>query len=137
MKYILLYITFFLAFLLTSGTAENVAILAEGGISVYAQTEDPNMPVARPAEDPCIRVCIAANSVADVTVSQSPNFGSNSVRRYRPAGFSFEKLFVYLTVEKGVVQVNSYKNSLSDTQKYSALLKSDGYYIYALRKIII
>lgn len=137
MKQIILYILFVLAFVLTSGTTKEVSVSAGMEKEGYTEAEDLEMPVARPAENPCITVCIAANSYADVSVSQASGFGNNTVRRYRPAGFSFDKLFVYLMAETGTSQVNLYKNSIFYAQDHSALLKSDGYFIYALRRIIV
>lgn len=137
MKQFILCIVFFLALVLTSGTVKETYVYTGTDTPEYADPENSRQPEARTAENPCITVCIAANSYADVTVSQASGCGQNPVRRYRPAGFSFEKLFLYLAIEKCAVRGHSYKNALSDTQEYSALLKLDGYYIFALRKIII
>lgn len=137
MKHLVLYIIFFLALVLT-GTGRNSYIVTESCIPpIPVESDDSPRAEARTAEDPCITACIVANSYADVSVSQTPRFGNNSMRRYRPAGFSFEKLFVYLVAERKTAQINLYRNALYDTQEYSARLKSDGYYIYTLRKIIV
>lgn len=136
MKHLFLYIVFFLALVLT-GTGRNSYVFTESTAPIVPESSDSRQSEARTAQDPCITVCVVANSYADVSVSQSPSFGNNSMRRYRPAGFSFEKLFVYLAAERKTAQINLYKNALYDTRAYSALLKSDGYYIYTLRKIII
>lgn len=87
--------------------------------------------------DQIISVLTAANSYADVSV-RTPNFlSTNFVRRYRPAGFSFDKLYIYLTEGQGILFDNTYKLSLGLSQEYAARLKYAGYYIYNLRKIII
>lgn len=137
MKQFILYIVFLLALLLTSGTGRTAYVFTETDVPVEAQPEDSRQPVAREAENQCITVCIAANSYAEITVSQASGCAQSPVRRYRPAGFSFEKLLLYQVIEKSALRLDSYKNALSDTQEYSALLKLDGYYLYALRKIII
>lgn len=137
MKQFFLYIIFFLAIVLVSGTRAETYVYAESQPVNQDKTGIPHELMASSATDPCITVCIAANSCADVTVAKPSNFNPNSVRRYRPAGFSFDKLFVYLTTEKGLLQTDLYKKSLYHTQEYSALLKSGGYYIYTLRKIVI
>lgn len=137
MKQFFLYIVFFLAIVLVSGAKGETYVFTENQPTKQEQEGKAHELMAIPAADPCITVCIAANSYADVTVANPSNFNHNSVRRYRPAGFSFDKLFIYLTAEKGVLQTDLYKKSLYYTQEHSALLKSGGYYIYALRKIVI
>lgn len=137
MKHFFLYIIFLLAIVLVSGTKGEAYMFTEIQ-SVESDKEGVlHELMAIPATDPCIAVCIAANSCADVTITKPSNFNFNSVRRYRPAGFSFDKLFIYLTAEKGLLQTDLYKKSLFHTQEHSALLKSGGYYIYVLRKIVV
>lgn len=78
------------------------------------------------------------NNLAEIAVRQGGNAGNISFgRRYCPAGFSFEKWFTYLMADVGLLQVCSYKTTLSRTQDYLAGLQAEGYYVYALRKIII
>lgn len=137
MKQFFLYIIFFLAIVLVSGTKGEAYVFTENQSVGQTEEEKFHEFMACQAADPCITVCIAANSFADVTVAKPSNFNHNSVRRYRPAGFSFDKLFVYLTAEKGTSQVDLYKKSLYHTQEHAALLKSGGYYVFALRKIVI
>lgn len=137
MKQFFLYIVFFLAIVLVSGTRAETYMFTESQPVEQDKVGLPHELMASPATDPSITVCIAANSYADVAVAKPSNFNQSSVRRYRPAGFSFDKLFVYLTAEKGILQTDLYKKSLYHAQEHSALLKSGGYYIYALRKIVV
>lgn len=136
MRTFFLYIVFLLAIVLVSGTRGEAYMLTENQPVKPDKQGFPHELMAT-ATDPCVTVCIAANSYADVAVAKPSNSNPNSVRRYRPAGFSFDKLFVYLTAEKGISQTDLYKKSLCHMQEQSALLKSGGYYIYALRKIVV
>lgn len=137
MKHFFLYIIFFLTVVLVSGTKGEACLFTESEFVQQEQNGESHELLSCLVADPCILVCIAANSYADVTIAKPSNFNHNSVRRYRPAGFSLDKLFVYLTSERSVLQADLYKKSLYHTQVQSALLQSGGYYIYTLRKIII
>lgn len=93
--------------------------------------------VSDKADDQTLSVCVAANSYADVSSQQSNTFGSNLMRRYRPGGFSVDKLFDFLIVGQNDALINSYKNNLCSSREYFAMQKLAGYYIYTLCKIII
>lgn len=91
---------------------------------------------ATPSVDSGIQVLKDANRYAEITAP--PNtVPLNVSRRYRPAGFSFDKLFVYLTENQNTCANHTFKFFLEFSQGYAALLKETGYYIYTLRKIII
>lgn len=87
--------------------------------------------------DQTISVLTAANSCADVSVRPSTSFSTNFVRRYRPAGFALDRMFEYLTEDQDNSLANALKTTKGFSQEYAARLKTGGYYIYTLRKIII
>lgn len=88
-------------------------------------------------EDRLISVLTAANSCADISVRTGSSFSSNLARRYRPAGFSFDRLFEYLTHDYATISKVTLKTTTGLSQEYAARLKNAGYYIFTLRKIII
>lgn len=88
-------------------------------------------------EGQIISVLTAANSCADVSVRTTTNFSPSFARRYRPAGFSFDKLFEHLCDGQGSVFDTTFKTTTGLSQEYAARLKNAGYYIYTLRKIIV
>ena len=84
-----------------------------------------------------ISVLMAANSNADVVERTTNTFSTNIARRYRPAGFAFDKLYANLAREQAIFLDNVLKITSGLSQVYAAQLKNGGYYIYTLRKIII
>lgn len=84
-----------------------------------------------------ISVLMAANSNADVVERTTNTFSTNIARRYRPAGFAFDKLCANLAREQAIFLDNVLKITSGLSQVYAAQLKNGGYYIYTLRKIII
>ncbi|MEG0795842.1 MAG: hypothetical protein RR397_04940 [Odoribacter sp.] len=87
--------------------------------------------------DRTISVLLAANSYADISLQPTNPVNSCTARRYRPAGFSFDKLQSYLSLGKNIALENTFKIILGSSLEYAARQKNAGYYIYTLRKIII
>lgn len=131
MKHGVLYILLFMSLVFVLNTAGRLYVPVKSVALVETAAE------AKKATDQAITVCVAANSYADISSQQSVGWGFNLARRYRPAGLSMDKLFFHMTEEKNFALVNSYKNTLLTSREYFARQKLAGYYIYALRKIII
>lgn len=110
-----------------------------GEVPVVAEpvvSEETLQMVAHP--DELVSVVLAANSFADVSVRTNIPFSyTNFVRRYRPAGFVTDRWFEYLTSGQEVILGNTLKTNVILSEVYAARLKDCGYYIYALRKIVI
>lgn len=92
---------------------------------------------ATPYIDQILSVLAEANSFADISVGHNNTIPSNIVRKHRPGGVSFEQLFHYLTDDQELHSVNILKTSFDASQEYASRLKNTGYYIFALRKILI
>lgn len=87
--------------------------------------------------DQMVSVLAQANGYADLSVQTTNSLPTNLVRRYRPAGFSFEYLFTCLKTGQYILYNRTLKTFLELSQMYAARLKATGYFVYALRKIII
>lgn len=133
MKHIVLGILFFLAII--SGWN----MMGEYCVSSEVVKEPVQEETCRAAshEDQIINVLTAANSCADVSVRTITSFSPTVARRYRPAGFSFDKLFEHLCNGQGTIFDTTFKTTTGLSQEYAARLKNAGYYIYTLRKIIV
>lgn len=137
MKRFLVSILFLLVLVFAMNAGKGICVSEEMNIPVASEDKANLQGEARPAQDELIAVLVIANSYADVSVAQSLVFGTNLMRRYRPAGFLFEKMFACLSTEKGSEELIEYRNIQHDTRLYSALLKESGYFVYGLCKIII
>ncbi len=80
-------------------------------------------------------VLVAANSFADVSAQTNYNFASNLARRYR--SLSLDKIQDLQVQEHETNLDNTLKFTLLSSQEYAARQKNAGFYIYALRRIII
>jgi hypothetical protein len=114
-------------------TVREDSTLAEG----TEKTQPMPASEARQDVDRLIGVLREANRFAEVCAIPSNSVPSNLVRRYRPAGFLFDHLSV-------CVKTGLYRNFnltlkifLELSQAYAAHLKTMGYYVYVLRRIII
>ncbi len=87
--------------------------------------------------DEIIGVLLEANHFTYMPAQISVHFVSNLARRYRPAGFSFDKFMEYQIEDQRHLYCNHLKATGAVSQEYAARLKCAGYYIYSLRKIII
>jgi len=92
---------------------------------------------AKQKTDVVFSVLMEANRYADTTIQQHTVPGLQLARRYRPAGFSMDKWFVYLTAGQQYRLKESLKLTFLVSQEYAACRKDDGYFIYHLRKIVI
>lgn len=102
-----------------------------------AQTETTETATATGSIDQMISVLTEANSPADMSVRTSPSPSVSFARRYRPAGFSFDKLFDYLVLGQKTIFNSTFKTTAELSQAYAARIKYEGYYLYTLRKMII
>ena len=84
--------------------------------------------------NPMIYVLKEANHYADIS-TRSENFSHTQfIRRYRPTiGNSSEQS----KITQNTTSNHLFKSSIKLSQSYMALLQTGGYYIYALRKIIV
>lgn len=132
MKRTVFCILFFLAVVWGWHTAGEIMV----SVAMTEQTLQADYDEATPYVDSGLQVLKDANRYAEITVQTNtvPNIIS---RRYRPAGFSFDKLFEYLTDEQNSNAKHTFKSFLGYSQLYAARLKKMGYYIYTLRKIIV
>lgn len=104
---------------------------------LVVQTEETEAAQATRHVDQIISVLVAANSCADLSVRTTNTISVSIVRRYRPGDFSFDRLFGYLAEGQDSIFENAIKTTSGLSQEYAARLKNEGYYLYALRKIII
>ena len=88
-------------------------------------------------EEKIISVLMAANRSADISVRTSPSFFLQLARRYRTAGFGLEKAFGHLLAGQDIGQRTHLKNNMQSSCLRAACLQHAGYYVYALRRIII
>ena len=91
----------------------------------------------RQCEDKITGVRLALDSSGDISVPTPSSLFSQFARRYRLAGFGWEKAFDRLAEGQSVCHHVTYKVVALCSGEYAACLKHAGYYIYALRKIII
>lgn len=133
MKRIILGIVFLVAAVWGWHTLEESLASVKAEIKVEtSEASETTSPVAQ-----IISVLTAANSCADISVQTNSTFSSNMARRYRPAGFVFDKMQEYLVEGQACIFYNSFQIISRISQVYAAHLKCEGYYIYALRKIIV
>ncbi len=88
-------------------------------------------------EDKVVRVLAEANRYAEVAVESIGAGIGQGTRRHRTGGGGWEKCLERLLWEQEVTQHTFYKTTEAQTEECAARLKSAGYYIYALRKILI
>ena len=131
MKHIVLYILLFVSLVFVFNTGGRVYVPVQKPVCAEITPETEGR------TDQVISVCVAANSYADISSQQPGTSGFGMARRYRPAGLPMDNLFSQITEEKNFALVNSYKNTLRTSREYFARQKLAGYYIYALRKIVI
>lgn len=92
---------------------------------------------ARQHVDQMLSVLASANSCADVSIRPVNPLPTNLIRRYRPGVFSEGCLFGCLRTGLDTVSNPIFKSFLKLSQRHAAQLKDVGYYVYALRRIIV
>lgn len=131
------YVVFYILFLVT---------VLQGG-SMFSGSDIPadqpvGMPVRQSEEathciDASLSALVEANRFADISVRLVNPVNVNLIRRFRNGEFAADKLFSNLAEGHALSYGPVYKAAFLSSQEYAALQKVGGYYIYALRRIIV
>lgn len=88
-------------------------------------------------EDKVVRVLAEANRYAEVAVESVGTGIGQGTRRHRTGVGGWEKCLERLLLGQAVTQHTFYKTTEAQTEECAARLKSAGYYLYTLCKILI
>lgn len=92
---------------------------------------------ALPSGDVAAGVLCEANRFADVSIRPTQSVNPNLLRRTRTAGVAFDRLFPLLAARSTAGADHLFKTASRASQVRAALQTGDGYYVYALRRILV
>ncbi len=128
MRQVFLYMFLFCAVAFCFNANGRLYIPVEKNAGTYNTCE------AKQYTDHSIEACVAANSYAQTSVENNLTFNGGLMRRCRLYGALSDDVLI---AAKNFAEVNAYKHIRYTSLEYGARQKLAGYYIYALRKIII
>lgn len=108
------------------------ALAAEAGSMCQRLSEE-----AVPSGDVAAGVLCEANRFADVSFRPTQSVNPNLVRRPRTAGAALDRLFPLLAARRSAGANHFFKITLRSSQVRAALQMVGGYYVYALRRILV
>lgn len=133
MRYVIFYILFLITLIQGGSMFSGSDIPADQPIGMLVRQSEE----ATDCIDASLSALVEANRFADVSVRPVNPVNVNLIRRFRTGEFAADKLFPNLAEGQTLSCGPVYKAAFLSSQEYAALQKVGGYYIYALRRIIV
>lgn len=137
MKGALIGILFWLLSGLFGTGAMGHVLTDEAGEGVCVEMERSERGEMNRSGDKMLHALAEANRYADVAVNTSGTGIGQVARRYRTPGNGWDRLTVRQSETRQAEEHSVYKTTEVQSRECAARLKSAGYYIYTLRKILI